>query len=93
MKEIKYNPEPPDKEELNERFPNPDSYVEFVGGDFVYPMFTNVLKRAKDSLVVGQKYKVTRTEVLSSWCAIWLEGFGEEEGDFFHFSLFKKQYE
>lgn len=92
MTQIKFIPDPPDnfKKRLIKDFPEPGTEVEFKGGDMAYPMFKERIDFANQNLVIGQKYKVTKTEVYSSWCAIWLDEFGQEERDFFHFSLFNK---
>lgn len=51
-----------------------------------YPHFTNVGKYASENLKVDEEYTVTKCEVYSSWCAVWLEGHGD---NFFNLSFFK----
>ena len=69
-------------------FPQVGEKLKFKGVPSVYyPMFTNIGKFAKENLVVGQEYEVSKVEVYSSWCAVWLKEFGEEH--FFHTQFFK----
>lgn len=91
MSQIKYIPDIPEnlKQKISAGFPEPGTEIEFIGGEFAYPCFRERIDFANNNLIIGQTYKVKRTEVYSSWCAVWLDGFGEEWNDFFHFSLFK----
>lgn len=70
-------------------FPQVGEKLKFKGVPSVYyPMFTNIGKFAKDNLVVGSEYQVSKVEVYSSWCAVWLNGFGE---NFFHATFFGRE--
>ena len=42
-----------------------------------YPMFTNMKKYAKENLIIGNEYEVSRVEIYSSWCAVWLKNHGD----------------
>jgi hypothetical protein len=67
-------------------FPCAGDKLKFRGvPSMYYPMFTNVGKFANENLKNGQEYIVSRVEVNSSWCAVWLDGFGE---NFFHYQFF-----
>lgn len=75
--------------ELYPEFPQTGDILEFKGCPaFYYPMFTNLREYANKNLVVGEKYVVTKSEVYSSWCAVWLEGHGE---NFLNYCFFKKK--
>ncbi len=70
-------------------FPRRGDKLKFKGvPSMYYPMFISVGKFANENLKIGQEYTVEKVEVNSSWCAIWLEGFGE---NFFNLSFFEKQ--
>lgn len=56
---------------------------------FVYPHFTNIIEKAQNKLTVGQEYTVEKSEVYSSWCAVWLEG-NEGEDDLYHLQFFEQ---
>ena len=67
-------------EELNKRegaknWPEAGDILQFSGvPEFYYPMFTNMKDEANQNLVLGNSYRVEKSEVYSSWCAVWLEG-------------------
>lgn len=52
-----------------------------------YPMFTNIGEYAKNHLIPEFEYTVAKVEVNSSWCAVWLEGIGDEN-NFFNYTFF-----
>jgi hypothetical protein len=53
---------------------------------FFYPHFVKVGKYAEENLTKENEYIVTKCEVYSSWCAVWLEGHGD---NLFNLSFFK----
>ena len=56
---------------------------------FVYPHFTNIIKNAQDKLTIGMDYTVSKCEVYSSWCAVWLDG-NLGEMDCYHLQFFER---
>jgi hypothetical protein len=69
------------------RWPKIGDKVKFLTAEgHFYPHYNNVIAYAKENLRMGEIYTVSKCEVYSSWCAVWLEGFGEH---FFHFSMFE----
>jgi hypothetical protein len=55
-------------------FPSVGDKLKFIGVPKVYyPMFTNMRKEAAEHLEDGKVYTVTRVEVYSSWCAVWVD--------------------
>ena len=73
--------------ENDPRWPKIGDKVKFLTAEgWFYPHYTNVIANAKAKLRMGEIYTVSKCEVYSSWCAVWLEGFGEH---FFHLSMFE----
>ncbi len=71
-------------------FPKVGDKLIFTGvPKFYYPCFTCMKARAERDLIVGQEYTVRKVAVYSSWCAVWLEGIGEEP-DNFNIVFFKR---
>lgn len=69
------------------KFPEVGNQLKFKGvPKMYYPMFTNMRTYANENLEVGLFYKVARAEVYSSWCAVWLEGHGD---NYLNFSFFE----
>ena len=78
------------KETAEGKWPKVGEKVRFIGADGIYyPHYTNVIKNAKDNLVVDQEYTVRKCEVYSSWCAVWLEELLGEE-NLFHLPMFER---
>jgi hypothetical protein len=74
---------------LYPEFPQAGDILTFSGvPKMYYPMFTNMRTYANERLVVEEQYKVSKSEVYSSWVAIWLEGHGE---NFLNYSFFEKK--
>lgn len=72
----------------NLEFPQVGEKLKFKGVPSIYyPMFTNIGDFARNNLEKGKIYEVSKVEVNSSWCAVWLVGFGE---NFFNLSFFEK---
>jgi len=70
-------------------FPQVGEKLKFKGvPSMYYPMFTNIGAFAKDNLKKGQEYEVSKVEVYSSWCAVWLKEFGE---NYFHATFFERE--
>jgi len=80
--------------ELRDKFPYVGDTLIFTGvPKFYYPMFTNIGKKAAETFKLGEKYKVRKVEIYSSWCAVWFEGIGagdELNDSGFHYQFFKK---
>ena len=45
--------------------------------EFYYPHYTDVVEFTKENLKEDVEYTVSKCEVYSSWCAVWLEEFPE----------------
>jgi hypothetical protein len=56
--------------------------------ELVYPMFTNIVEDAHNNIEPGKEYTVSKCNVYSSWCAVWLEEFPDNDRHF-HLSFFK----
>jgi hypothetical protein len=70
-------------------FPQAGDVLKFTGVPaFYYPQFTNMRVYANEHLVVGNQYTVSKSEIYSSWCAVWVEGHGE---NFLNYSFFEKK--
>jgi hypothetical protein len=70
------------------RWPKTGDKVKFLTAEGrFFPHYTNVIANAKEKLRMGEIYTVSRCEAYSSWCAVWLEGFGDDE--LFHLSMFE----
>ena len=69
-------------------FPNAGGKLIFNGVPSVYyPMFLNMKTEAEQFLVLGQEYTVSKVEIYSSWCAVWLEGVDQKY--YFNLGFFK----
>lgn len=70
------------------RWPKVGDKVKFLTAEGrFFPHYTNIIANAKEKLRMGEIYTVSKCEAYSSWCAVWLEGFGEDE--LFHLSMFE----
>lgn len=58
--------------------------VEFQGTKMFW--FTNIIEAARKNLVVGQKYKIKEIRPASSWTAVRLEEFPDQD---FNYSWFR----
>jgi len=58
-------------------FPQPGAKVVYKGTHMFW--FTNLIKNAKDNLVVGNTYTLKTVEIASSWVGVTLEETGDLE--------------
>lgn len=71
-------------------WPRPGTKVKYLGvPEFYYPCFTCYRERANKLLKEGEVYTVSKTEVYSSWCQIWLEEIPEDPDRGFHLVFFE----
>ena len=76
-------------------WPKPGDKLKFKGiPAFVYPHFNNIIERVKNHFKVGEIYTVSKCEVYSSWCAVWLEEYPpideNDEHNFAHLQFFEQ---
>lgn len=65
---------------VNGDFPKVGDILIFKGvPEIYYPHYACMGNLAKENLIVGQKYQVRNVEIYSSWCAVWLDGFPDDE--------------
>ena len=82
-------------EKLN-TFPKKGDKLIFTGvPEFYYPMFTNIGENARNLMTVGQEYTISKCEVYSSWCCVWLKELPETDDERsmkngFHLQFFKE---
>ena len=57
-------------------WPKPGDKVVFKGAE--YHWHRDMIDRAKDTLVVGEAYVLSKVEPLSSWVRVELDGFGDQ---------------
>lgn len=55
--------------------------------EFYYPHYTEMVEFTKENLKEDIEYTVSKCEVYSSWCAVWLEEFPDDDR-FFNLSSF-----
>jgi hypothetical protein len=55
------------------KWPRPGSKVTYKGAE--YHWHRDMIERAKDTLVVGETYVLSKVEPLSSWVRVELDGF------------------
>lgn len=76
---MKLSGEEANKERGKKDWPETGDLLTFGGVPKYYYMMSETMKSwAADNLILGNAYKVSKCEVYSSWCAIWLEGISEE---------------
>lgn len=72
------------------RFPEKGDELKFTGANkMFYPHFTDMVERGRKNLKLGEIYIVSKVEVYSSWCAVWLEGFPQEDRDYYNLGMFE----
>lgn len=73
----------------NKNFPQKGDKLKFIGANkMFYPHFTDMVERGKKDLKIGEIYTVSKVEVYSSWCAVWLEESSQDDKHYYNLGMF-----
>lgn len=76
-------------QEIRDRFPKiGDTLIFKEVPKFYYPMYLDMGEKARKELIPGKKYIVSKVEIYSSWCAVWIDDLNEHD-DCYNLSFFK----
>lgn len=71
-------------------FPQKGDKLKFTGANkMFYPHFTDMVERGKKDLKIGEIYTVSKVEVYSSWCAVWLEESSQDDKHYYNLGMFE----